>query len=687
MMTALSQPQQKSCGVCVVIAAHNAAETLARAVRSALAQRHVREVIVVDDASQDATHAQAHAADDGTGRLRILRLERNAGPAAARNFALAHSVSPYFCVLDADDFMLPGRLERLLGHHADKWDMIADDIAIVPEDAANLTLPPMTVCDVGDVTRIDLARFIAGNLARNGRRRSELGFLKPVFSRAFLKRHGIAYREDLRLGEDYALYVEALLAGAVFQLAGPCGYVAVELAGSLSSRHRTEDLRQLLAFDDEVLRDGRLNLAERAALLCHRRQIRCRLIHREVLDEARTKGRAAALCRLSQTPTAIPHVLSQTLRDKTRIIASRFGGAASPRSPAPRLLIGAMPLLPGCETTVPADEPIERIECVGAAGCASPEVSFIVAAYNVAPYIEAAIRSALGQVDACVEVVVVDDGSEDATADIVAELAKGDSRVRLIRRAANAGPSAARNEAIAAARGSWVAILDGDDLVAPERTRRLLDLAAVTSADIVADNFERFVAVGAPKGQRMIRHRDAPFVLQVDVPAFLRGNCALSRPGFSLGAVKCMFRADFLRAHTLRHPENLDFGEDYHFVLSCLMAGACFFVTSDALYAYRLRASSVSWRMTARHIGRLLAEHRALRLEERYGGEPDVLAAATEYAQSLERAMDFVRVVDLAKQARWREALAKAATRPAAWPLLVRFGGHALLKRIGLMQA
>jgi succinoglycan biosynthesis protein ExoU len=340
-MTAECQPQDRLYSVCVVIAAYNAAETVARSVRSALAQRHVREVIMVDDASQDATHAQAQAADDGTNRLRILRLERNGGPAAARNLALAHSDSPYFCVLDADDFMLPGRMERLLGLAAGPWDMIADDIAIVPEEAAMPPWPLMSDCEASEVTRIDLVRFIAGNLARKRRPRAELGFLKPVMSRAFLRRHGIAYRENLRLGEDYALYVEALLAGAVFRLAGPCGYVAVERASSLSSRHRTQDLRQLLAFDDEVLCDERLRAEERAALVRHRRQIWCRLTHREVLDEARGKGRAAALWRMSLMPAAIPHVLSQTVQAKARAIASRFGRPVSPPSSAPRLLVGA----------------------------------------------------------------------------------------------------------------------------------------------------------------------------------------------------------------------------------------------------------------------------------------------------------------------------------------------------------
>jgi succinoglycan biosynthesis protein ExoO len=105
-----------------------------------------------------------------------------------------------------------------------------------------------------------------------------------------------------------------------------------------------------------------------------------------------------------------------------------------------------------------------------------PEVSFIVAAFNVAPYVAAAIGSALQQADTEVEVIVVDDASSDGTADIVEEIAERDARVRLVRRANTGGPSVARNTAMEMARGSWLAILDADDLILPERTRRLLDL-------------------------------------------------------------------------------------------------------------------------------------------------------------------------------------------------------------------
>ena len=61
-----------------------------------------------------------------------------------------------------------------------------------------------------------------------------------------------------------------------------------------------------------------------------------------------------------------------------------------------------------------------------------PAVSVIMPAYNVEPYVGGAIRSALAQTYTDFEVIVVDDGSRDGTADVVRELSKQDSRVRLV---------------------------------------------------------------------------------------------------------------------------------------------------------------------------------------------------------------------------------------------------------------
>ncbi|QJE73739.1 glycosyltransferase family 2 protein [Aerophototrophica crusticola] len=93
----------------------------------------------------------------------------------------------------------------------------------------------------------------------------------------------------------------------------------------------------------------------------------------------------------------------------------------------------------------------------------SPLVSVIVPAYNAAPTLRETLESALAQTYGNLEIIVVDDGSRDATPDIVRELAARDPRVRLIQQP-NGGCPIARNTALNAARGEYVASLDGDDL-------------------------------------------------------------------------------------------------------------------------------------------------------------------------------------------------------------------------------
>ncbi len=89
-----------------------------------------------------------------------------------------------------------------------------------------------------------------------------------------------------------------------------------------------------------------------------------------------------------------------------------------------------------------------------------PFFSIIIPAYNRAPTIGRAIRSCLRQSFADFEVIVVDDGSRDGTAEAVARC--GDSRVSCVRQE-NRGASAARNRGVAEARGTFVAFLDSDD--------------------------------------------------------------------------------------------------------------------------------------------------------------------------------------------------------------------------------
>lgn len=98
-------------------------------------------------------------------------------------------------------------------------------------------------------------------------------------------------------------------------------------------------------------------------------------------------------------------------------------------------------------------------------------VSVIIPAFNAAAYIRQTLNSVLAQTYQEIEVIVVDDGSSDATAVIVEEFSTRDDRFHLVRQS-NAGVGAARNTAIRKARGRYIAPLDADDLWFPQKLEK-----------------------------------------------------------------------------------------------------------------------------------------------------------------------------------------------------------------------
>src|SRR6266851_7774264 len=104
----------------------------------------------------------------------------------------------------------------------------------------------------------------------------------------------------------------------------------------------------------------------------------------------------------------------------------------------------------------------------------TPLVSIVTPAFRAERFIGATIRSVRSQSFPRFEMLVVDDCSPDGTAGVVASMAAEDSRIVLLRHERNGGPAAARNTALASARGRYIAFLDGDDLWLPAKLERQL---------------------------------------------------------------------------------------------------------------------------------------------------------------------------------------------------------------------
>lgn len=204
----------------------------------------------------------------------------------------------------------------------------------------------------------------------------------------------------------------------------------------------------------------------------------------------------------------------------------------------------------------------------------SPRFSVVIPAFNAAATLARAIESVRRQSWPAHEIIVVDDGSTDATPEIARQF--GDS-VRLIRQP-NRGVAAARNAGAAAAGGDWLAFLDADDWYAPDRIRLHAGwIAEDGRLDFLTGDYEYRDAAGGLLGTSMAQHAAGRMMLAKAAGA---ARCVMETP-----AEIAAFVADhFGDTHTLSVPRTrfIELGgypagfkvcEDVHF-LTRLVAGS-----------------------------------------------------------------------------------------------------------------
>jgi succinoglycan biosynthesis protein ExoO len=226
---------------------------------------------------------------------------------------------------------------------------------------------------------------------------------------------------------------------------------------------------------------------------------------------------------------------------------------------------------------------------------AAADVSVIVAAWKAVASVERAISSALSSTGVVVEVVAVDDASSDGTLEVLKRLAAADARVVADSLPVNSGPSAARNRAIELATGRYVAVLDADDQLAPDRLARLVALADSSGADIVIDNMIELDEEGRQTGL-FLRSEAFAGARDIDLAVWV----ALNHPMKSadcLGYLKPLVRRSTLLESRVRYDPALRNSEDYYFVAQLLASGAWMTYCPDAGYLYRRSASSISHRL------------------------------------------------------------------------------------------
>lgn len=119
------------------------------------------------------------------------------------------------------------------------------------------------------------------------------------------------------------------------------------------------------------------------------------------------------------------------------------------------------------------------------------KISVIVPVYQAEKYIEDCVRSILSQTWGDFELILVNDGSPDASGEICNALAEQDDRIRVIHKE-NGGAATARNAGLDAARGDYIAFVDGDDLIHPQYLQLMLEMLQKDKADVAWCHYDFF---------------------------------------------------------------------------------------------------------------------------------------------------------------------------------------------------
>ena len=207
-------------------------------------------------------------------------------------------------------------------------------------------------------------------------------------------------------------------------------------------------------------------------------------------------------------------------------------------------------------------------------------VSVVIPVFNASATIRATLESLQHQTSAAWEAVVVDDGSGDDTAAVVVEIARNDSRIRLIGQT-NQGVSTARNTGTEHAEFDWLLFLDGDDLLSPYFLERAMDaLEAKPSSGGAHTTWVRLLPDG-----RLIDEN----------PAFSRSEF------FDFAARECPFaiHSCVVRRQLVQEVGGFDptlrLGEDWDLWVRIARMGVTFVPVPEAVAIYRSRVDSVSF--------------------------------------------------------------------------------------------
>lgn len=219
------------------------------------------------------------------------------------------------------------------------------------------------------------------------------------------------------------------------------------------------------------------------------------------------------------------------------------------------------------------------------------KISVIVAAFNAEKTLQDCVQSILNQTYSNFEIIIIDDKSKDGTLSLAHQLEKLDSRIKAISCPQNGGPAKARNAGLDIASGEWIAVVDSDDLILPERFEAMLEKVKTHKADIIFDNLFYVTPHNGVKIHYISLEKEVFGILTLET--FIKSHRkSIDIP--NLGFLKPLIRHSLIQKDNLRYDSSLKIGEDAMLIMDLLAQGAKAVLIKEAYYTYHRYDGSIS---------------------------------------------------------------------------------------------
>lgn len=218
-----------------------------------------------------------------------------------------------------------------------------------------------------------------------------------------------------------------------------------------------------------------------------------------------------------------------------------------------------------------------------------PMVSVVIPAYNVTKTLPRLLECLLNQTWQNLQIILVDDGSEDGTVLMARKAAEKDPRLTVVTQG-NLGISYARNAGLALCEGKYIRFIDADDTLPLDSIERMVRRAEKDGSELVIGGYDQYF------GERRSFHNLAGRDDTVPCDDMMRHLCDHANSYFYGVLWNKLFLREIAEKQNCRFQEDLTWGEDFAFVMDYLAGVSRVSFMKDSLYDYRRSANSTSIR-------------------------------------------------------------------------------------------